>query len=114
MIIVHIVSGGKTMAKAQVDIARNVEAIELLKVDLSSYLSDIYRALFEGDPDGVLDASANITIACYVLTKRLGLNFGHLERKIYNNIETILKEKNSLEICHGDVSGLKDYIDLKR
>lgn len=102
------------MTEPQLDIARNIEAVEYLKADLSGYLADLYRAILNGDSEGFLDASANMNITCFLLSKRLGLNFGHLEKQVYENTLAMLKEKNQLEEWYGDLSALKDYLDLKR
>jgi hypothetical protein len=102
------------MAEPQLDIARNIEAVEHLKVNLCSYLADLYNAILKGDSVEFLDASANLNITCFLLTKRLGLNFGHLEKQVYENTRAMLKGNNRLEEWYGDLSALKDYMDLKR
>jgi len=44
----------------------------------------------------------------------LGLNYGCLDKCFYDNIIMMLKEKNPFEEWYGDLSVLKDYLDLKR
>lgn len=102
------------MTEPQLDIARNIEAVEYLKADLSGYLADLYKAILKGNSEGFLVASANMSITCFLLSKRLGLNFGHLEKQVYENTLAMLKGKNQLEEWYGDLSALKDYLDLKR
>ncbi|MGI6587971.1 MAG: MazG-like family protein [Peptococcia bacterium] len=102
------------MVEPQLDIVRKIETLDCLKADLASFQANLYQALRKGDSGDFLQAAAKITITCFLLTKRLGLNFGHLEKEIYHNTELLLEEKNSVEEWYGDISALKDYWDLKR
>lgn len=102
------------MIEPQVDIVRNIEAIDCLKADLASFQADLYQALLKGGSEDFLGASAKIIITCFLLTKRLGLNFGQLEKQVYHNTQLFLQEQNRVEEWYGDVSALKDYWDLKR
>ncbi|MGI6145022.1 MAG: hypothetical protein GX092_05215 [Clostridia bacterium] len=102
------------MGEPQLDIARNIEALDCLKADLASFQADLYQALLKGSSEDFLQASAKMIITCFLLTKRLGLNFGHLEKEVYNNTQLLLVEKNCVEEWYGDISALKDYWDLKR
>lgn len=102
------------MREPQLDIARNIEALDSLKVDLASFQAELYQALLKGGSDEFLRASSRIIITCFLLTKRLGLNFGHLEKEVYNNTELLLAENNLVEKWYADISALKEYWDLKR
>ncbi len=98
----------------QLDFARNIKAMESLKTELAGSFADLYKALFNSDNEGFLDASAKMTIACFLLSKRLGLNYGHLEKQVYNNIQRMLTEKTPGEECYHDIVTLRDYLELKR
>ncbi|MDD2211745.1 MAG: MazG-like family protein [Clostridia bacterium] len=102
------------MAEPQLDIVRNIEALDCLKADLASFQADLYQALLKGDADDFLQASSKLIITCFLLTKRIGLNFGHLEKQVYHNTQLLLEEGNRMEEWYGDISALKDYWDLKR
>lgn len=102
------------MVEPHLNIVRNIEALDCLKADLASFQADLYQALLKGSSDDFLQASAKIIVTCFLLTKRLGLNFGHLEKQVYHNTQQILEGKNRLEEWYGDISALQDYWDLKR
>jgi len=102
------------MGELQLDFARNIEALDCLKADLASFQADLYQGLLKGGTEEFLEASAKMIITCFLLTKRLGLNFGHLEKEVYNNTELLLAGDHRLEEWYGDISSLKDYWDLKR
>ncbi|HHY05608.1 MAG TPA: hypothetical protein GX532_01330 [Clostridia bacterium] len=102
------------MAEPQLDIVRKIEILDRLKADLASFQAELYQALLKSDSDDFLAAGAKIIITCFLLTKRLGLNFGHLEKQIYQDTELFLEEENKVEEWYGDISALKDYWNLKR
>lgn len=96
------------------DIVRKIEALDCLKADLASFQAELYQALLKSDSEDFLAAGAKLIITCFLLTKRLGLNFGHLEQEIYENTAMLLTEKNKVEEWYGDLQALLDYWDLKR
>lgn len=99
-----------------VDFARNIQALEALKTELAGSLAEIYQALFKNDSARFLHASADMTITCFLLCKRLGLNYGQLDNQVYDNLQEMLGkslEKEKLGYAR-DLEALKDYLELKR
>lgn len=99
-----------------VDFARNVQALEALKTEMASSLAEIYQTILKSDSAGFLHASADMTITCFLLCKRLGLNYGQLDNQVYDNLQAMLgksPEKEKLG-CSRDLVTLKDYLELKR
>lgn len=102
------------MTEPQLDIVRKIEILDCLKADLASFQAELYQTLLQGGTTDFLGAGAKIIITCFLLTKRLGLNFGHLEKQIYAQTELLLAGKHKAEDWYGDLSALQEYWDLKR
>ncbi len=99
-----------------VDFAGNIQALEALKTELAGSLAEIYQALLKSDSAGFLHASADMTITCFLLCKRLGLNYGQLDNQVYDNLQEMLGKSPEREKpgYSRDMVTLKDYLELKR
>lgn len=102
------------MQGPELNIAKNIKAIEWLKTELTSSLASLFKALFKGNTEGAMEALAVIVINSFLLAKRLGVSYGRLELAIHNRMKELLKEKHPLEEWYGDLSSLKEYTEIKR
>lgn len=102
------------MSGPELDIARNVKALEGLKTGLVNSLAGLFTSLCKGSADGIGDNLALLIINSFLLARRLGLSFGQLEQRVYEQTAALMKEGHHLEDWYGDLSSLKGYLDMKR
>lgn len=95
----------------EVDIARNIQAIERLRTDLLSLVAALGRAMLKGAMDQILDALAGIIITVYLLGRRLGISFSRLEARLGEKLAEHTGDPLELEQRYGDITALKTYID---
>lgn len=96
-------------------IAKNIKVIEWLKADLLTSLSALFKSMLRGSEDLILDALASLVITCYVLGRRLGINFPRLDLKIEAKLRQGIDENHEVEKWYGDISNLLNYlVDKKR
>jgi len=109
--------GGVVMAEPQINFAGNLKALEALKTELAVSLAEIYQGLYQGDGEKFLQAAAKMNLACYLLGKRLGLNYGHLDQEAYQTVQAMLEKESEAFPDWGsarDLTTLKNYLELKR
>ncbi|MDI6871490.1 MAG: MazG-like family protein [Bacillota bacterium] len=99
------------MAKPELDIARNVRTIEWLKAELVGGVSALFKALLKNSEDAILDALANVVVACYLLGKRLGIPFSRLDVKIENKVSANITKSHEIEQWYGDFSSFRRYLE---
>lgn len=102
------------MPGPDLDIARNVKALEWVKAELVNALSGLFQALLKGDKEMIIDNLALLVINSFLLLKRMGISFGQLELRVYDKTACFLREGHKLEEWYGDLSALKNYLNLKR
>jgi len=96
-------------------IAKNIKIIEWLKADLLTSLSALFKSMLRGSEELILDALASLVITCYVLGRRLGINFPRLDFKIEAKLRQGIDENHEVERWYGDISNLLNYlVDKKR
>lgn len=102
----------------QLDITRNIKIIEWLKSELLTDLANLFKLLVNGVheevSDVLADTLANIILICYLLGKRLGINYRAVETKIENKIRLGLVENHDVEKHYGDLSELSRHLDGSR
>jgi len=102
------------MPGTELDIAKSARALEWLKTELISVMAGLFKALLKGNRESAVENLALLVIHCYLLLKRLGLNYGQLELSVYDKTQALLKEGHPLEEWYGDLSSFKAYLDVKR
>lgn len=96
-------------------IAKNIKVIDRLKTDLITSVSALFQSMLKGSEDLLLDALASLLIICYVLGRRLGLNFPRLDLRVEARLRQGIEEDHELERWYGDLSALLSYMaDKKR
>lgn len=98
----------------ETDIAKNIKSIEWVKVELISSLSGLFKSLLKGDTDTIIDNLALLVLNGFLLLKRIGINYGQLEVRLYEKTEALIKAGHPLEEGYRDLSSLKAYLELKR
>ena len=93
----------------EVDVARNLRTIEWLKAELVGGVSALFRSLWKGGDEAILEALASVIIVCYLLTRRLGVHFVRLELKLESQLRRYVSEGHELEEWFGDLSALERY-----
>jgi hypothetical protein len=96
-------------------IAKNIKVIDRLKTDLITSVSALFQSMLKGSEELLLDALASLLIICYVLGRRLGLNFPRLDLRVEARLRQGIEEDHELERWYGDLSALLSYMaDKKR
>ncbi len=96
-------------------VAKNIRVIEWLKADLLASMAVLFKAMVKGSEDLLMDALSSIVITCYLLGRRLGINYSQLDLKIEAGLRDGIDDKHKVEEWYGDLSGLLEYhLDKKR
>ncbi|OPY58698.1 MAG: MazG-like family protein [Pelotomaculum sp. PtaU1.Bin035] len=96
-------------------IAKNIKVIEWLKADLITTISALFKSMLRGSEELILDALASLVITCYILGRRLGINFSRLDLKVEVKLRQSIDEGHEVERWYGDISTLLNYlVDKKR
>lgn len=96
-------------------IAKNIKVVEWLKADLVTSISSLFKSMLRGSEELILDALASLVITCYVLGRRLGVNFSRLDLKVEAKLRQGIDENHEVERWYGDLSALLNYlVDKKR
>jgi len=91
------------------DVAKNIRVIEWLKADMLTSLSALFKSMIKGSESVLLDALASLVISCYVLSRRLGINFTRLDLKIEAKLRESIENGHEVEKHYGDLSRLLSY-----
>lgn len=102
------------MPGTDMDIAKNIKAVEWVKADLVDSLGNLFKNMVKGSMDTIVDSLALIIINCFLLVKRLGLSFGQLDIRVWEKTSALLEEGHPLEDWYKDLSSLKTYLEMKR
>ncbi|HHW91822.1 MAG TPA: hypothetical protein GX735_03895 [Firmicutes bacterium] len=96
--------------QGEFDLARNIRTIEWLKTQILEQTSFLFKAMLQGSEEKILEALAGIIITLCVLTRRLGLSFARLEKKILQQVKTNVEAEHEVEKWYGDLSAFLDYL----
>ncbi|WP_242823562.1 MazG-like family protein [Thermoclostridium stercorarium] len=90
--------------------SRNLRIIENLKSELLEDIATLYRHLadpvLEDTRDVAADTLSEMIVICYLLGKRLGVDFSTMDRHIAKKIRLGLINENEIEKYFGDLSEL--------
>lgn len=95
-------------------IAKNIKIIDWLKADLINSVAALFKGMLRSKEDIILDALASLQITCYVLGRRLGINFNRLDLKVEAKLRKGIQEEHEVETWYGDLSGLLNYLTEKK
>lgn len=103
--------------KNNVDIGRNIKMIDFLKCELLNSISAVFEALYKGTKDGqqmVIEGLANIILVTYSLSKRLGIDYETIDKKVQEKARLHILEEHHLEKWYGDLSSLHQHLKEHR
>ncbi len=102
----------------ELDITRNIRMINWLKSELLTDIAALFKELVNGVKDDATEMLAeilsNLIIVCYLLARRLGINYQTIDFKIENKLKLGIIEGHDLEKWYGDLSQLSKHMDLSR
>lgn len=102
----------------EIDVARNIQTIEILKSKLLKDVSNLFEDLVDGINDDVhssiIDKLSNIILISYLLGRRLGINYNAVGLKIENKMKLGLLENDNIEKNYGDISELMKYFNYMK
>ncbi len=102
----------------ELDITRNIRMINWLKSELLTDIAALFKELVNGVRDDATEMLAetisNLIIVCYLLSRRLGINYQTIDFKIESKLKLGIIEGHDLEKWYGDLSELSKHMDLSR
>ena len=102
----------------EIDITSNIKSIESLKSGLLGGVAALFKTLAgEGRDnlhDTISDILSSIILICYILARRLGVNYTAVENKIRNKVRLGLIESDGTDINHEDLTELSRHFDSSR
>ncbi len=101
------------MQGSELDVAKNIKTLELLKTELLNSLGGLFKNIFTGNTGGILHFLALLIVFSFLTAKRLGINFGQLELQIFDELKTI-QEGNDGQLDEEDIKAFKSYLEMKR
>lgn len=96
------------------EILRKMRLIEWLKAELIANVGQLYQAMAKNSEQAIRDGLASIVISCFVLGRRLGINFADLDEAIVTRLSQNIKKENDVEKWFGDFSEYQRHLRQKR
>lgn len=88
--------------------------MEWLKAEIAGGAGSVCKALLVGNPETVADSLAALVISCYLLGRRVGLDYARLDEAILAKLELNIREGHELETWYRDLSQLRDRFQRGR
>ena len=95
------------------DVEANQNVVEWLKADLVESVGALFRSLFIVSSEAAADALSTIIITCYVLARRIGINYQSIDMQIMHKINGSISDVYEIEQMYGDLTELKNYLERK-
>lgn len=102
------------MFSQESDIVKTMRLIEGLKAELIINVGQLHKVLAENGGKKVQEMLAVVIINCYVLGKRLGINFEQLDEAVKEKSNIYGKSNHEIETRFGDFSKLSRHLENKR
>lgn len=99
--------------RRQIDIGKNIKMIDFLKCELLNSTASLFELLVKGFKEGqeaIVEVLANIILVTYSLSKRLGIDYHTIDRKVQEKAKLHMIEEHHLEKWYGDLSSLSQYL----
>ncbi len=91
------------------NITKNVRAIEWLKGEMVTAVGTLFKALARDSEAAIVNALAGLILSCYFLGKRLGVPFQKIDETVEQLLESPQMQEHEIEEWYGDVSSLENY-----
>lgn len=102
------------MRGSDVNVVKSIKALEWVKTEILNNVAHLFKVLLHNEFEKALSVIAKIIINCFLLGKRLGLNYGQIDMEINKQASELAEKGHQLEEWYGDISALKAYMDMKR
>lgn len=102
------------MFSRETDILRRLRLMEWLKAELVTNVGQLFQAMARNSEQAIRDGLASTVISCYVLGRRLGIDFTALDEVILTRLGQTIKQDHEVEKWFGDYSELQRHIKNKR
>lgn len=103
------------MLDKEVDIAGTLRVIEKLKSQMLMDVAHLFEELSEPNRNSDIergDLLADIVILSYLLSKKLGISYQQIDRRIINKTRLGLVESDQNDRWHKDLAGLLQHFEL--
>lgn len=102
------------MALNDSDLVKKLYLTEWQKASVASTMGELYQAIAKNNEYLMKEALAKHVISCYILGRRLGIEFSQLEEEIYAQVNKLRKQDSDIERLFGDYSEYERFIRNKR
>ena len=85
------------MFSHETDILRKIRLIEWLKAELVTSVGQVFQAIAKNSQSAINDALAAVLVSCYILGKRLGIDFEALEEAVLLRITQCIAQGQEAE-----------------
>ena len=102
------------MFSQESDIVKTMRLIEALKAELIINVGGLYKAFAGKDEHKIKEILGLVIVHCYVLGKRLGINFSDLDEAVKERAGFYGKGNDEVEVRFGDYSKLARHLEDKR
>ncbi len=96
------------------EILRKLHLLEWLKAELVVNVGGVFHAIAQNSEQAMCRVLAKTVINCYVLGRRLGIDFNRVDDAIIEEVSYNIKKENEVETWFGDYSELKRYLRQQR
>lgn len=100
--------------ETELDITKNLRAIDWLKTELLGAVTLVFRAAIKGSEEIIADALAQVILIVYLLGRRLGIGFATLDNKLLGLVRHGIADEHELEKWYGDLSALDEYLRISK
>lgn len=98
------------MTLSDIDITKSIRIIDWLKSELLTSIAELFATLIKGindtTKDNIASIISNIIVIAYLLAKRLGIEFEHIDIKAKEKLKLGIKENHDIEKNYGELSEL--------
>ncbi len=101
------------MTKKVLDMAANMKVVDWLKAELVDSVAVLFKSLLKTSEEATAAALAHIIITCYLLARRVGIQFQTIDMIINYQINNTLNDAPELEKAYGDLAQLQQYLQNK-
>lgn len=102
------------MFSQESDIVKTMRLIEGLKAELIINIGGLYKAFAGNSENKIKEMLGIIVVNCYVLGRRLGINFADLDEAVKERAAFYGKSSDEIETRFGDYSKLARHLENKR
>lgn len=95
------------------EILRKMRLIEGLKAELITHIGQLYQAMAKNREQAISEGLAAVVVSCYILGKRLGINFDTLDKAVMAKVEQDIRKEQDVEKWFGDSSEYQRHLRQK-